>query len=99
LSDALIATTGLSVAFGSGANRIVAVRDVSLTLGSGEAIGIVGESGSGKSTLARLRRPPASRCRIGSCATESIHRVIAPTRAMRRHVQMVFQDPYSLNHA
>ena len=38
MSEALIAATGVSVTFGSGAHRVDAVRNVSLTLGAGEAI-------------------------------------------------------------
>jgi len=93
----LIEAVGLNVTFGTGADRVAAVRDVSLTLAPGEAIGIVGESGSGKSTLARilagLQLPDS-----GTVAYEgqSIHdgRRAYPG-AMRRRVQMVFQDPYS----
>ena len=49
-----MAANGLGVSFGSGSDRVDAVRNVSLSLGRNEAIGIVGESGSGKSTLARI---------------------------------------------
>ncbi len=95
-----MSATGLTVSFGSGAQRVAAVRDVSLTLGAGESIGIVGESGSGKSTLARilagLQHPDA-----GSLLFRG-QPVYAGGQAypgdMRRQVQMVFQDPYgSLN--
>ncbi len=95
-----MSATGLTVSFGSGAQRIAAVRDVSLTLGAGESIGIVGESGSGKSTLARvltgLQHPDE-----GSLLFRG-QQVYANGQAypgdMRRQVQMVFQDPYgSLN--
>ena len=100
MSDALLTATGLTVSFGSGAHRIAAVRDVSLTLGASEAIGIVGESGSGKSTLARilagLQRPDS-----GSVLFRG-RPVYANGQAypgdLRPQVQMVFQDPYgSLN--
>ena len=88
---------GLGVSFGSGIDRVDAVRNVSLHLGSGEAIGIVGESGSGKSTLARmlvgLQTPDT-----GTVALRGVS-VLAGGRAyagdIRREVQMVFQDPYS----
>ncbi len=43
MTEPLIAAKGLSVTFGSGAHRVAAVRDVSLDLSPGEAIGIVGE--------------------------------------------------------
>ncbi len=61
---ALLHVRGLNVAYQpSRGQRIWAVRDVDLSLGAGEFVGIVGESGSGKSTLGhaltRMLRPPA----------------------------------------
>jgi oligopeptide transport system ATP-binding protein len=79
---------------------VQAVDDVSLSINRGETLGLVGESGCGKSTLARTILqliPPTS----GSVKFEG--REIAgigrrKSRELRRHVQMVFQDPYaSLN--
>ena len=99
-SEPLLRADGITVNFGTGTHRIAAVRDVALTLGAGEAIGIVGESGSGKSTLARvlagLHRPD-----IGTLLFRG-QPVYANGQAypgdLRRQVQMVFQDPYgSLN--
>ncbi|CAG1012219.1 MAG: ABC transporter ATP-binding protein [Rhizobiaceae bacterium] len=86
--------------FLEGHRSIDAVRNVSLSIGRAETLGIVGESGCGKSTLARsiLRLvEPAS----GSILLEGqeVMRANRPDlRAMRRHAQMIFQDPYaSLN--
>ena len=86
--------------FGTGAERVAAVKDVALTLGSGEAIGIVGESGSGKSTLARvlagLHRPDTGTLLFRGQPVYA-HGQAYPGD-LRRQVQMVFQDPYgSLN--
>jgi ABC-type glutathione transport system ATPase component len=71
-----------------------AVDGVDLVLRQGETLGLVGESGCGKSTLSRcivgLYQPTAGVVRL---AGESI--AGSPTRAQRRFVQMVFQDPYS----
>jgi len=71
-----------------------AVDGVDLTLGSGETLGLVGESGCGKSTLSRcvmgLYEPTAGEIRYAGEALSG-----PPTRAQRRTVQMVFQDPYS----
>jgi peptide/nickel transport system ATP-binding protein len=62
MSDPLLEISGLCVDYGLGRNAVRAVRDVSLTLGRGEVLGLAGESGSGKSTLAygmtRLLPPP-----------------------------------------
>lgn len=77
-----------------------AVNGVSFTLSPGRTLAIVGESGSGKSTLARqltlIERPSGGRLLIdGQDATDPTR---AEQKALRRAVQMVFQNPYgSLN--
>ncbi|NKY14863.1 ABC transporter ATP-binding protein [Streptomyces somaliensis] len=77
-----------------------AVDGVSFDLGPGETLGIVGESGCGKSTVARmlvgLERPTSGAIRYrGEDVTRLSGRAL---KAVRRDVQMVFQDPYtSLN--
>jgi len=100
MTGPLMAAKDVSVGFGSGQHRVLAVRGVSLELQAGEAIGIVGESGSGKSTLARvlagLQMPDSGSVMFRG---QSIHvDGRAYPGALRRQVQMVFQDPYtSLN--
>jgi peptide/nickel transport system ATP-binding protein len=78
------------------ADEIFALRGVSLAVQSGESLGIVGESGSGKSTLARLvmalERPDAGRVLFQGHDLAALSP--AALRALRRHFQMVFQDPY-----
>ena len=73
---------------------VKAVDGVDLTLAHGETLGLVGESGCGKSTLSRcimgLYKPTAGHIRYGGEVVDGL-----PTRAQRRTVQMVFQDPYS----
>ncbi|WP_031511581.1 ABC transporter ATP-binding protein, partial [Streptomyces megasporus] len=77
-----------------------AVDDVSFTLHQGETLGIVGESGCGKSTVAKLlmnlERPTAGQILYkGEDITRLSGRAL---KAVRRNIQMVFQDPYtSLN--
>jgi len=78
-----------------------AVRHVNFHVGEGEVFGIVGESGSGKSTILRalsgLMPISAGRVAMGSqIATQALAGKPDPT--LRRHVQMVFQDPYGSLH-
>jgi oligopeptide transport system ATP-binding protein len=101
----LLRVEALSKQFPAGgtpwARRFVsAVDDVSFDIFKGETLGLVGESGSGKSTLGRMivRLIEASAGRITYDGADVTHLDGAQLRAMRRHVQMIFQDPYaSLN--
>jgi putative ABC transport system ATP-binding protein len=53
-SDGFVTTEGLTKVYSSGAIRVVALDDVSLSLSEGQFLGVVGPSGSGKSTLMNL---------------------------------------------
>lgn len=76
----------------------VAVDDASFVVLPGESFGIVGESGSGKSTVLRAicGLAPLS---TGSVSLKAVTPQPAPaSKAFRRTVQMVFQDPYGSLH-
>jgi len=72
-----------------------AVDGVSLTLAPGETLGVVGESGSGKSTLARaiLRLVPATAGSVAVLGRDLAALSPVELRAIKRNLQVVFQDP------
>ena len=76
---------------------VQALREVSLTVGTGEAVGLVGESGSGKSTLGRvaLGLLPPTEGRVLVDGQDLAGMGAAALRTLRRRMQLVFQDPYS----
>lgn len=77
-----------------------AVDNVSLSINKGETLGIVGESGCGKSTLGRvilrLHEPTAGNIIYDGMDITTFNK--EEMRQMRKHMQIIFQDPYaSLN--
>jgi peptide/nickel transport system ATP-binding protein len=93
----MISIADLSATFANGSHVVRAVESVSFDVEDGESFGIVGESGSGKSTVLRaiagLIDAKAKRLEING-ALASRHR----SKADRRLMQFVFQDPYGSLH-
>jgi peptide/nickel transport system ATP-binding protein len=91
---------GRSGFWGKQVSHVHAVDDVSFTIAPGETLGLVGESGSGKTTVGRavLRRIPPSAGTIKFRGADITTAKGKSLRELRRHMQLVFQDPYaSLN--
>jgi dipeptide transport system ATP-binding protein len=81
-------------------DALQAVSNVSFSVQAGKTLAVVGESGCGKSTLARMvaliESPTAGELRIGDL--DVAHATASERKALRRKVQLVFQNPYgSLN--
>jgi oligopeptide/dipeptide ABC transporter ATP-binding protein len=76
---------------------IKAVDNISFSINKGEILGVVGESGCGKSTVARLilRLVEANSGSVTFNGTDILKMSKKELREQRRHMQMVFQDPYS----
>lgn len=88
-----LSVSHISVSFGG----FRAVNDVSFEVPSGGAVGLVGESGSGKTTVARAVVGLHS-ADSGEISLDGVTLPAKRTREQRRHIQMVYQDPYtSLN--
>jgi microcin C transport system ATP-binding protein len=75
--------------------HVKAVNSASLTVRAGETLGIVGESGSGKTTLAlAILRLIPSQGQVLFMGQDIRGRTSRALRALRREMQVVFQDPY-----
>ena len=93
----MITVKNLSVAFRLKGRQIFAVDDVSFEVAQGETFGIVGESGSGKSTLLKAIAGivPSKSAVLEVDGQRAARR---RSRADRRKLQFVFQDPYASLH-
>src|SRR5580693_9178977 len=93
-TDALVEARGLVKEYGAG-HRVV--DDISFGIRRGETLGLVGESGSGKSTVARmllrLVEPTGGAVRFDGIDVLAAGKT--ELRALRRRMQMVFQDPFA----
>ncbi len=95
VSDPAIAIEGLHLSLGTGTARVEILKDITLTIGRGEAVGLVGPSGSGKSTMlmvmAGLERPDSGKVTInGTPLTDLSEDELARFRGA--NVGIVFQS-------
>ncbi|MFW5680957.1 MAG: ABC transporter ATP-binding protein [Pseudomonadota bacterium] len=106
MAETLLDVRGLTVAFGSGSARTIAVDDLSYRLARGETLAIVGESGSGKSVsslaLLGLLPRPAGHVLAGTATFEGHDLLAIDERRLERlrgdRITMIFQEPMtSLN--
>ncbi|AIQ70456.1 ABC transporter ATP-binding protein [Paenibacillus graminis] len=101
MSKNLIEVEGLKKYFNVGKGKVLkAVDNINFTIREGETLGMVGESGCGKTTagrtVLRLYEPTAGSVKYNG--TDIYKLSSGKMKAMRRDMQMIFQDPYaSLN--
>lgn len=83
--------------FGRVVDYVKAVDGVSFTVYPGETVGLVGESGSGKTTTGRaiLRLIEPTGGRVSFMGKEVLRLPPDELRRLRKHMQIIFQDPYS----
>ena len=83
--------------FGKPTDWVKAVDNVSFNVQEGETLGLVGESGCGKTTLGRtlLRLAPATGGEVIFDGRSVLDMPQAELKELRRHMQIIFQDPYS----
>jgi peptide/nickel transport system ATP-binding protein len=100
-SKPLLEVTSLKQYFDLGKGNVLkAVDNISFHIKPGETLGLVGESGSGKSTtgraILRLNEPTGGEVLYKGIPVNRLSQ--GEMKVMRRHMQMIFQDPYaSLN--
>jgi oligopeptide/dipeptide ABC transporter ATP-binding protein len=95
-AEPLLSVRDLVHHFHTNAGLVQAVSGVSFDVYPGETLGIVGETGSGKSTLARavLQAPRPTSGSVTFRGTDLVQQSGTRLLRARRHLQMVFQDPF-----
>ena len=97
MPDPILRGTHVVKRFGKRADTRPAVADVSVSVWTGQTLGIVGESGSGKSTLARclalLEVPDEGQIVFAGLDMRVLRG--RELRSVRRRIQIIFQDPFS----
>jgi oligopeptide/dipeptide ABC transporter ATP-binding protein len=104
MTDTLLHVSGLAKhfpvtrgVFGRKVGDVRAVDDVSFDIAPGETLGLVGESGCGKTTVGRcvLRLLEPTSGKVVFDGLDTTHAPERELRALRRHMQVIFQDPFS----
>ena len=97
MDDKLIEVENLKKYYKVPTGYLHAVDDVSFYINKGETLGLVGESGCGKSTVGRtlLRLIPHTAGKVLYNGENILNYNTAQMRAMRKKMQIIFQDPYS----
>jgi oligopeptide transport system ATP-binding protein len=94
----MLTVSGLTIAYPRrGAEPVRVVDDVSFSIAEGKTLGLVGESGSGKTTIARavMGLVPVTSGSIHFRDQDLARLGTREFLPVRKHIQMIFQDPYS----
>ena len=96
MADNILEVRGLKKYFNTPHGLLHAVDDLSFNIEKGKTLGVVGESGCGKSTLGRviLRLIDSTEGEVLFEGKDVLKYSKAEMRAMRKSMQIIFQDPY-----